>query len=151
MKSWKICFVVLMCLIVPDTNAQYKFLLKGEQNPFDTAVAVRIDRYRQETTKLDLGQKLVDSLTYELFKTLQANYRKDTLLSTLGVKIAALIASNERRDNTIQLFDETFDFLADEAVKPKVTLWQKPIWNKKGTWFGLGVGTTVLLKVLLSK
>src|SRR5688572_25735081 len=54
-------------------HPQYRLLVKGQPSPFDSAVAVRLDRYREETKKLAIGQQLVDSLTEEVFGLLREN------------------------------------------------------------------------------
>lgn len=52
----------LLLLIVQISDAQYSLMTKGQLCPFDSAVAIRLDIYRLETRKLNLGDTLINNL-----------------------------------------------------------------------------------------
>lgn len=142
MNGWKITIVVLTCLIAQTSNAQYRLLKKGEPNPFDSAVAVRIDRYRLETKKLNLADQLVDSLKSELFKSLESNARRDTALHTMRSQIVNLSAASTRKDQVID--DLNGNIKAMVAVLPK-----KNLFSRNEVWFGAGVLFTIATLVIV--
>jgi hypothetical protein len=113
MKRLKGVFVTLLFLTVltSDTFGQYAKLTKGQPNPFDTAVAVRIDRYRQEGLKLRIGNQLVDSLIREIF-SLHSEIKIGDSISMLNARtIAILSASNTRKDSINQVIKTDFNKL----------------------------------------
>src|SRR5688572_19750416 len=96
---------------------QYEKLLKGQPTTFDTAVAVRIDRYRQEGNKLKLGEQLVDSLGKEIrglrVETALHRAQEKNFINTTFM----LVKANNRKDSVNTLLKENFRQFSALATK----------------------------------
>lgn len=108
---------VLLLLIVQISDAQYSLMTKGQLCPFDSAVAVRLDVYRLETRKLNLGDTIINNLKQQLVlntKTVQE------LNSQIYLRNEMLII----KDKQISDKNKTIELLT-------VNFYNKP----KDTWF----------------
>lgn len=83
----------------------------GEPTPFDTAVAVRIDRYRVEGLKLRLGQQLVDSLISEIKGLTWEIKLADSIHLVDESTIRILALANARKDEANHDLKTEFDRL----------------------------------------
>lgn len=97
----------------PTSNGQYyQKLLKGQPSPFDTAVAIHIDRYRDESLQLNLHQQLVDSLVREIF-SLNLEIRTGNEQFMINEElIRTLDARDLRQDSVNRVFKQSIDKMA---------------------------------------
>ena len=98
----------------------YRLLIKGQPSPFDSAVAVRLDRYREETKKLALGQQLVDSLTEEVFGLYRENALHVSAYKSTYFTIDQLVQANERKDSVnrqLKTYFRKLDTLTEDQKK----------------------------------
>src|SRR5688500_14284283 len=70
-----------------EAQGQYRLVTRGEPSPFDSAVLIRIDRYRAESLKFELADKLIDSLNFELRLMTTSLSRRDTAIANLIERI----------------------------------------------------------------
>lgn len=100
-KHLKSGFAILILVFALNFDAfpQYTKLTRGQVNPYDTAVAVRIDRFREEGLKLRLGQQLVDSLVAEIYSLQFEVQLSDSLQAINWQTIRSLYTANERKDS----------------------------------------------------
>ncbi len=103
---------------ISEVSAQYKKLVLGEKNPFDTAVAVRIDRYRLESQKFKLYQQLEDSLSIEIKSLRNEVDTSDSIQQESEKQIAILQKANARKDSVAQVINKNFDILIKQVEKP---------------------------------
>jgi hypothetical protein len=131
---------VLLLLIVQISDAQYSLMTKGQLCPFDSAVAVRLDVYRLETRKLNLGDTIINNLKQQLAlntKTIQELntqiYLRDEMLLIKDKQIAD-------KDRTIELLSTNF------YIKPKDTWFKR---NERTIYFigGLITGGGIIYLV----
>jgi hypothetical protein len=110
--------VILILATAPIFNAsgQYVKLLKGQPNPFDTAVAIRIDKYRQEGLKLKLGQQLVDSLISEIGSLYHEIRIGDSINAINQQSIYILTKANVRKDSVNGVLYNSFNEVHDIAI-----------------------------------
>jgi len=133
----KSVFVTLLFLIALTSDAQYVKLTRGQPNPFDTAVAVRIDRYRAEGLKFKLADSLIDSLILEI-KMLHTEVKlADNLAAMDRITVATLTKSIERKDSVNRVVTTEFNRLFGLIEEEK-------IWYKRPEYF---VGALIILEV----
>lgn len=102
-------------------NSYYHKLLKGQPSPFDTAVAIQISRYRQESIQLRWHRELTDSLKNEiasLHLELKTSYQQNAINNSLFDRLAARDA---RRDSVNQQLKTSIDkmFTTVDAMDDK--------------------------------
>ena len=105
--------LILVHVLYFEAFPQYEKLVKGQPTTFDTAVAVRIDRYREEGLKLQLGEQLVDSLTNEVFSLYREQDLHSSEVKALDLTINHLVIANERKDSVNQQLKQYFRRLDD--------------------------------------
>lgn len=137
-------FVILILVTVPifEASGQYIKLLKGQPNPFDTAVAVRIDKYRQEGLKLKLGQQLVDSLILEIGGLYHEIRIGDSINSINQKSIYILTKANARKDSVNNIIYNGFNEVHDIAMNQNK-------WYRRPEIFLVAIVIFELLKLLL--
>lgn len=134
---------ILSCLTVLTSSGQYKLLLKGQPSPFDTAVAIHIDRYRVETHKLRLADTLIRELIFENTSRLHERQMNDSLSVARMFVMRELTQSNIRKDVTIATLNTNYNKLFHEATLPK--RWYEDPWKVGPAGFCLGVVLTTIL------
>ncbi len=139
MHALKSFIVILMCLTALTTNGQYKLLKHNEPNPFDSAVAIRIDRYRLETRKLNLCDQLIDSLTNEIRAHMKVRKQMDSVAAIQQGQITALTNSNARIRGVVNDLNTKFDELFVETRK------QNKLLRSPYFWFVLGMAGGVII------
>lgn len=144
MKRFSVVLMTLTLLTAQNFNAsaQYRKLLLGEKSPFDTAVAVRIDRYRLETKKFKLFKQLEDSLSIEI-KSLQNEVDLcDSIRTKSEDQISILQKANTRKDSVNHVLNKNFDALFKQIEKP---------WYKKPETLLYVVITLEIIKLAFGK
>jgi len=139
MPQVKSVFVILLLATALNSKAQYKFLLRGEPSPFDSAVAVRLDRYRVEGLKLSMGQDLIDSLVAEIYSIQFEGKLADSIHTLDVVTIAVLNKAVQRKDSVNTVYYNNFVKLA--GMPPP----SKPFFKQPTTWI---IAASVFLNVL---
>jgi hypothetical protein len=137
--------MILIFQIVPisKASAQYRKLLRGEKSPFDTAVAVRIDRYRLETKKFKLFKQLEDSLSIEINSLEKEVILSDSINAESQKQITILEKANARKDSVNHILNKNFNAAIQQSLKP---------WYKKPEGIGIIViGTLEVLKLIFGK
>lgn len=115
--------LILGFVLTSEASAQtdlYRLLIKGQPSPFDSAVAVRLDRYREETKKLALGQQLVDSLSEEVIGLLRENSLHVSAYKSQYYTISELVIANERKDSVnrqLKTYFKKLDTLTEDQKK----------------------------------
>lgn len=144
MRDWKKVFAISMYLIalVIEGSAQYRLATRGETNPFDSAVIVRLDRYRAETLKFELADKLIDSLNFELRLTTLSLARRDTAIANLITRIAEQGKTIDRQQITIS--DLNYNIQRVLRMSQGKTILGK-LLRKREFWFGAGALTAILI------
>jgi len=144
MKNYKTFLIALIFLIAQifEASAQYKKLTKGQPNPFDTAVAVRIDRYRAETLKLKFASTLVDSLIKEIDGLYKEIAVTDSVNFLYNKQVFILQTANIRKDSVNQVLYNDFKTLYDihTKEKPFLDFFKKPE--------GIGLSLIILIEVV---
>lgn len=135
--------IVILLLNVLSSNAQYALMTLGERNPFDSAVAIRLDTYRLETRKLELADELIGNLTRQVAQN------EDMILS---LNTQLIISNNmlQVKEDIIQSKQLTIDNLLKKIeYKPDESWWDK---NHKPVIFvgGVSVGIGGVLLILNS-
>lgn len=97
--------------------------------PFDSAVAIQIDRYRLETRKLNLADSLILNLNLQVSV-------QDGLIRTLENRLFIKDQIIETQESLIVDKNKTIDLLSNYYFEPKQTWWQK---NRDGIFFGSGL------------
>ncbi len=140
MKPFGAILTIWILATVPifEVSAQYKKLTFGQKSPFDTAVAVRIDRYRLETQKFKLADKLIDSLSWEVKSLYREVSISDSINDRSDVQIYFLQKSNQRKDSINAVVNKNFKQLLEIANK-------KEPWYKK--YEGVAVVTVVVIEL----
>lgn len=138
MKQFGAILTIWILQTVPifEVNAQYKKLTFGQPSPFDTAVAVRIDRYRLETKKFKLADKLIDSLSWEVKSLYREVSIADSINERSDMQIYFLQKSNLRKDSIINDVNKNFKQLFEIA-------------NKKEPWYQKYAGVAVVTVVVI--
>lgn len=111
-----------MCLIAPSCNAQYQKLLRGQPSPFDTAVAVRIDRYRVEGLKIKLADHLIDSLLLEIKGLHREVFLGDSAARIQTLQVHLLTTATIRKDSVITWQAGAIHTMANAPPAPKFEL-----------------------------
>lgn len=107
--------IVLLLLIVQSSNAQYSLITKGQLCPFDSAVAVRLDVYRLETRKLNLGDTIINNLKEQLAISAQSVDALNTQLTLRGEMLKIKDQQIADKDGTIELLTKNFYLKPDES------------------------------------
>lgn len=140
MKRFVLLTAVLLSIVL-SSNAQYALMTKGERNPFDSAVAIRIDVYRTETLKMELADELIDNLNLQV-----RDY--DKMVSSLSHRISLSDSILLVKDEIIRNKQLTINALLEKVeYKPTKNWWEK---NSKPILFisGLSVGITGAILVV---
>ena len=110
-----------------ETLAQYELLIKGQATSFDSAVAVRLDRFREEGQKLKLGQQLVDSLGQEVESLTRENALQGSIIQSNNFTIAQQALALHRKDSVAILTNTYFKRLtaivSDEEKRQKILMY----------------------------
>ena len=107
--------IVLLLLSVQNSNAQYSLMTKGQLCPFDTAVAIRIDTYRLETRKLNLGDTIINNLKSQLALSTEKVESLNSQLSFRNEMLKIKDQQLEDKDKTIELLTISFYIKPDES------------------------------------
>ena len=127
--------IALLLLIVQISNAQYSLMTKGQLCPFDSAVAVRLDVYRLETRKLNLGDSIINNLKRQLSLHSQSIESLNTRLYLNTEMLNIKDMQIAEKDKTIELLTTNF------YIKPKDTWFKR---NERTIYFigGMVLGGT---------
>jgi hypothetical protein len=136
----------MLCLLIgPISKAQnnqfYHLLRKGEPSPFDTAVAVKIDRYRLESMTMKRHRELTDSLVAEIFSItaeLTTAYKSNAYGSAM---LERMDARSIRQDSTISIMKTSID-----GIVAKVNT--IPEYNFFNDWRNYAIITSLVLLLL---
>lgn len=137
MSNWKSVFTLLLLTTALTSEGQYFKLLKGQSSPFDTAVAIQINRYRLETVKLKLADRLVDSLISEIKSLHRETSLDDSLHLANARTILILSKGNERKDSVNHVLQNNINAMA--AIKPT------PMFKQPAT---IGITILILLELI---
>ena len=106
---------VLLLLSVQTSKAQYSLMTKGQLCPFDTAVAVRIDTYRLETRKLNLGDTIINNLKSQLALSAEKVASLNSQLSFRNEMLKIKDQQIADKDKTIELLTISFYIKPEES------------------------------------
>ncbi len=124
--------IVLLLLSAQTSKAQYSLMTKGQLCPFDTAVAIRIDTYRLETRKLNLGDTIINNLKQQLALNTKTIQELDTQIYLRNEMLKIKDQQIADKDKTIELLAISF------YIKPEESWFKR---NQKVIYF---IGGTVL-------
>jgi len=110
-------------------------LTKGARSPYDSAVAIRLDRYREETFKLNFGDMLIDSLAREL--SLVRAIREDQ--SNVVASQTYIIQANA--DALLECQSTTADLKTNYNDLYRLATEGDKWFNDGNFWKGLAVGS----------
>lgn len=122
----------LLLLIVQISDAQYSLMTKGQLCPFDSAVAVRLDVYRLETRKLNLGDTIINNLKQQLALNTKTIQELDTQIYLRNEMLLIKDKQISDKDRTIELLSTNF------YIKPKDTWFKR---NERTIYFIGGIIT----------
>ena len=122
----------LLLLIVQISDAQYSLMTKGQLCPFDSAVAVRLDIYRLETRKLNLGDTIINNLKQQLALNTKTIQELDTQIYLRNEMLLIKDKQISDKDRTIELLSTNF------YIKPKDTWFKR---NERTIYFIGGIIT----------
>ncbi len=122
----------LLLLIVQISDAQYSLMTKGQLCPFDSAVAVRLDVYRLETRKLNLGDTIINNLKQQLALNTKTIQELDTQIYLRNEMLLIKDKQISDKDRTIELLSTNF------YIKPKDTWFKR---NERIIYFIGGIIT----------
>ncbi len=108
---------------------QYALLLKRQQSPYDSAIAVQITRYRLESLRFKYCDSLVNSLKNNIFI---ANKEIELLNKTLyfsNQQNKILFESSARKDKINQQLQKNFDLLSKELNRKKKFYNDPKLWS----------------------
>ena len=95
------------------------FMTKGQLCPFDSAVAVRLDVYRLETRKLNLGDTIINNLKQQLALNTKTIQELDTQIYLRNEMLLIKDKQIADKDRTIELLSTNF------YIKPKDTWFKR--------------------------
>jgi len=109
-------------------------MIKGQRNPFDTAVAISIPQYRLETLKFDLCDSLITALNQIVGNQEKLIYTLEKRVSNLNELNRGYIGELERKN-----------IITEDLSNKYKTLWKlyekENRWIKKnGAWVAFGAG-----------
>lgn len=122
----------LLLLIVQISDAQYSLMTKGQLCPFDSAVAVRLDAYRLETKKLNLGDTVINNLKQQLALNTKTIQELNTQIYLRNEMLLIKDKQISDKDRTIELLSTNF------YIKPKDTWFKR---NERTIYFIGGIIT----------
>ena len=122
----------LLLLIVQISDAQYSLMTKGQLCPFDSAVAVRLDVYRLETRKLNLGDTIINNLKQQLALNTKTIQELDIQIYLRNEMLLIKDKQISDKDRTIELLSTNF------YIKPKDTWFKR---NERIIYFIGGIIT----------
>ena len=122
----------LLLLIVQISDAQYSLMTKGQLCPFDSAVAVRLDVYRLETRKLNLGDTIINNLKQQLALNTKTIQELDTQIYLRNEMLLIKDKQISDKDRTIELLSTNF------YIKPEDTWFKR---NERIIYFIGGIIT----------
>lgn len=122
----------LLLLIVQISDAQYSLMTKGQLCPFDSAVAVRLDVYRLETSKLNLGDTIINNLKQQLALNTKTIQELNTQIYLRNEMLLIKDKQISDKDRTIELLSTNF------YIKPKDTWFKR---NERTIYFIGGIIT----------
>lgn len=122
----------LLLLIVQISDAQYSLMTKGQLCPFDSAVAVRLDVYRLETRKLNLGDTIINNLKQQLALNTKTIQELDTQIYLRNEMLLIKDKQISDKDRTIELLSTNF------YIRPKDTWFKR---NERTIYFIGGIIT----------
>lgn len=121
MRSWTlftVLFTSLICLTC-EGQSDFTLLLKGQKNPYDTAVAIEVHQYRLIRQKVAVGDTYIGSLR----KTIDSlNAQMEVLYylaNTQGTLIAAQQDFGKKNEQAFDGLSARFDKLAEQLNAPK--------------------------------
>lgn len=122
---------------------RYVLAICGDKSPFDTAVIVEINQYRQETKKLRTADALLKGYDAEIASV----YRAAAAADSMRAAYIALLASKDRlivsKDQTIRQMGEQFDALLKLQAP-------RPTWFARNKfWLGILTGGAVSAYICL--
>lgn len=116
MKKLMLITAILLSIAL-SSKAQYSLMLKGERNPFDTAVAIHIDTYRLESKKFSLADTLIKSLKEQLVLSKEIEEQQGIRINNLLSIQAIMKEQLDEKNLTINRLTEMY--------KPKEETWWK--------------------------
>jgi redox-regulated HSP33 family molecular chaperone len=119
----------------------YTLLKQGERSPYDSAVAIRIQEYRQLRLKIITGDSLITSQALENKFLYQVIEKKDSNAVAQAFAIQRQRETIKSKDQTITELNQTYKDLEQVALKPR----------RRGLFFGLGAAASFLTIYTASK
>ena len=119
------------------SEAQYKFLLQGEESPFDSAVAIHLPKYRVESDLLKKYPQVIEGLQKEnslLEGTISKVIEKENLL--VG-KNQLLSEQLNTKQETIIALQNQMNLLHEELNRPPRWYQRKELWGGAGLIVGI--------------
>jgi len=109
-------------------------MIKGQRNPFDTAVAISIPQYRLETLKFDLCDSIIAALNMIVGN-------QEYLIKTLEKRVLNLQQLNELYEEEVERKVVMNEQLLNEYRNLNIAFQKQNTWLKKnGAWVAFGVG-----------
>lgn len=143
MSKMKYILPLLFCLFTATSYSQQNGVGPGPDTSGVTTTDSLVVFTKGEVVTLANKIRLMqDSISYhrDLMKS------KDSLISLYEQRSVVFKDQVQNRDETIKLFEE------QEKVMRKTIIDLQPKWyDSKPLWFGAGVGSTILLLLLLQK
>lgn len=147
MNNWKSYIVILIFQIGPisESNGQYQKLFKGQPFPYDTGVAVRIDRYRLESQKFKAADMVIDSLNREIKGLYTEIGTGDSITRVCESENQLLMKSFLRKDSTNSVLEKSIIDIVKLATDKK--MWYEKIFDNPFFWGTLGfIGGILIAK-----
>lgn len=136
---------ILSFLIAPTSSGQYQLLTRGQSSAFDSAVAIRIDRYRLEGIKLKLADTLIHKLTFESLSRERERWIQDSTIRAQALVIHAITANLIGKDSTISEVNRNYNLLYRKSIEAIPRKWFEDPWKVAPAAFCLGIVIETIL------
>lgn len=132
---------LILSVICLSSSAQYQAAVKGDLVGFDSAVIVRLDKYRQIRLAVLDAPGIIDSLESVLRSYQGVNEFGQLISNSYEQENKFLYQVIDIRDEEIRQKDELVEKLRQTALDPpKPTFWQKSRGWVAGGAIGIGLG-----------
>lgn len=130
LKRFTTVFLLLSALIseAQPTEIYYRLMLKGQPSPFDSAVVIRIDRYRQETYQEKVMRNLIAGFHQEVDSLRAQIFIKNETLETIQIQNMALRENLDSVKVTVNRLSGKFDDLFKKADNKPSDPWWETWW-----------------------
>ena len=129
--------IITLPLSLTAQDGNYSLMKYGDRCPFDTAVAINIGQYRNETLKFDLCDSLITAL-----QIITDNQRQQ--ISTFQNRVINLQELNIAYESEIERKSKVNADLFIEYQKMSMAYAKERTWFKRnGKWFAFGAGIVI--------